>query len=74
MSENKNEKFKRLAVTRVNKALKAIELIGNLGNKALYDSSPEERKKIIRAITDATNQMKFELEGDAKKKEGFKLE
>jgi hypothetical protein len=74
MTENKNDKFKRLAVTRVNKAVKAIELIGNLGNKALYESSSEERKKIIRAITDATAQMKVELEGDSKKKDGFKFE
>jgi hypothetical protein len=49
-------------------------LIGNLGNKSLYDSTLDERKKIIKAINDATTQMKIDLEGSSKKKEGFKFD
>ena len=74
MSENKNQRFKRLANTRVNKTIKSIELVGNLGNKSLYESTPQERKLIIKAINDAVNQMKSDLEGSSKKNEGFKLD
>tara|TARA_B100001029_G_C14964439_1_gene396455 strand:- start:596 stop:820 length:225 start_codon:yes stop_codon:yes gene_type:complete len=74
MSENKNQRFKRLANTRVNKTIKSIELVGNLGNKSLYESTPQERKLIIKAINDAVNQMKIDLEGSSKKKDGFKLD
>lgn len=74
MTENKNQRFKRLANTRVNKTIKSIELVGNLGNKSLYESTPQERKLIIKAINDAVNQMKIDLEGSSKKKDGFKLD
>ena len=74
MRENKNQRFKRLANTRVNKTIKSIELVGNLGNKSLYESTPQERKLIIKAINDAVNQMKIDLEGSSKKKDGFKLD
>tara|TARA_X000000368_G_C22996332_1_gene696815 strand:- start:1089 stop:1313 length:225 start_codon:yes stop_codon:yes gene_type:complete len=74
MSENKNQRFKRLANTRVNKTIKSIELVGNLGNKSLYESTQQERKLIIKAINDAVNQMKIDLEGSSKKKDGFKLD
>tara|TARA_E500000331_G_scaffold150072_1_gene146025 strand:- start:97 stop:321 length:225 start_codon:yes stop_codon:yes gene_type:complete len=74
MSENKNQRFKRLANTRVNKTIKSIELVGNLGNKSLYESTPQERKLIIKAINEAVNQMKIDLEGSSKKKDGFKLD
>jgi len=74
MKENNKQRFQRLAMNRVNKAIKSIELIGNLGNKSLYDSTPEERKKIIKAINDATTQMKIDLEGSSKKKDGFKFD
>ena len=74
MRENKNQRFKRLANTRVNKTIKSIELVGNLGNKSLYESTPQERKLIIKAINDAVNKMKIDLEGSSKKKDGFKLD
>ena len=74
MSESKNNKFKRLAVNRVNKAVKAIELIGNLGNASLYESSAEDRRKIIKAINDATTQKKNDLEGSKKEKDRFTFE
>jgi len=74
MKENKKLRFQRLAMNRVNKTIKSIELIGNLGNKSLYESTPDERRKIIKAINNATNQMKIDLEGSTKKKEGFKFD
>jgi hypothetical protein len=74
MSENKQQRFQRLAMNRVNKAIKSIELIGNLGNKSLYESTQDERKKIIKAINDSVAQMKIDLDGNSKKREGFKFD
>tara|TARA_B100001564_G_scaffold351438_1_gene357298 strand:- start:499 stop:723 length:225 start_codon:yes stop_codon:yes gene_type:complete len=74
MSENKQQRFQRLAMNRVNKAIKSIELIGNLGNRSLYESTQDERKKIIKAINDAVAQMKIDLDGNSKKREGFKFD
>ena len=74
MSENKQQRFQRLAMNRVNKAIKSIELIGNLGNKSLYESTQDERRKIIKAVNDAVAQMKIDLDGNSKKREGFKFD
>ena len=74
MDESKKQRFKRIAVGRVNKAVKSIELIGNLGNTSLYESTPQDRKKIIKAVNDAVTQMKIELDGKSKKKEGFNFD
>ena len=74
MSENKQQKFQRLAMKRVNKAIKSIELIGNLGNKSLYESTQDERKKIIKAVNDSVAQMKIDLDGNSKKREGFNFD
>lgn len=58
----KNEKFKEIGKRRVNNAVKAISLIGNLGNKAQYSSSQQERDQIIKAIESAVKQMKIDLQ------------
>jgi ABC-type Fe3+-hydroxamate transport system substrate-binding protein len=49
MSE-KREKFVRLAEQRVNRAMREIRLIGNLSNRAAYESTDEDVKKIFRAL------------------------
>jgi len=74
MSENKQQRFQRLAMNRVNKAIKSIELIGNLGNKSLYESTQDERKNIIKAINDSVAQMRIDLDGNSKKREGFNFD
>ena len=74
MGENKQQRFQRLAMNRVNKTIKSIELIGNLGNRSLYESTQDERKKIIKDINDAVAQMKIDLDGNSKKREGFKFD
>ena len=48
--DNKNKKFKDLAVARVNKALKHIQLIGNLSNKQHYSYEEQDVKKIFSAL------------------------
>ena len=49
-NENKNEKFKRLALSRTNKIIDMIDLLGNLSNKSNYDYSEEEVEKMFKAI------------------------
>lgn len=48
--ENKKQKFERLANARVNKALKKLDLIGNLSNKNIYDYSEYEVSQIIKTL------------------------
>jgi len=47
--ESKDEKFKRLAASRVNSALKQISLIGNLASPQ-YFCTPEQVEKILSAL------------------------
>lgn len=48
--ETKAQRFVRLANARVTKALDAIANIGGLANPANYESTEEQRQKIINAI------------------------
>ena len=51
MSEDDREKFVRLANARVSKAIKAIQLIGNLSNRSNYSYADEDVEKIFRALS-----------------------
>ena len=71
-----DEKFKKLANSRVNKALNTLKLIGNLSNRSIYTYSDEQAKQIINALenelkvvknkfsntTNGRNRKEFELE------------
>lgn len=46
----RDEKFKRLAEARTNKALKQIKLIGNLSNKSSYKYNQDEVAVIFGAL------------------------
>ena len=51
MSKNdKSAKFTEMARSRVNRAINMIRLIANLGNKAHYDYTPDQARKIINAL------------------------
>jgi len=54
----KKEKFVRLAESRVNKAMKDIQLIGNLSNKAAYEHTDAEIRKIFRALQQSLDSAK----------------
>ena len=58
ISENKNEKFRRLAENRTNAIIQKLQLLGNLSNKAIYDYSDEEVKKMFAAIDASLNEVK----------------
>lgn len=46
----KRSNFVRLAEARVNKAMKAIQVVGNLSNKNNYDYSEEDVRAIVNAL------------------------
>jgi hypothetical protein len=66
--ENDREKFVQLAQARVNKALKDIQLIGNLSNRSNYDYTDEDVTKIFRALNEEIAACKKRF--DTKKKKG----
>ena len=47
---DKREKFVKLAEARVSKALKELQLIGNLSNRSAYEYSAEDVKQMFRAL------------------------
>ena len=47
---DKRAKFVELATNRVNRALNDIRLIGNLSNRAAYEFTDDDVKKIVRAL------------------------
>jgi hypothetical protein len=55
---NKREKFIELAEKRVTKAMKDIELIGNLANRSNYEYEEDDYEKIFRAIDSCVRDMK----------------
>jgi hypothetical protein len=73
-SEEKREKFVRLAEARVSKAMQAIRVIGNLSNKSNYDFSDEDIKKISRALNAEVDAMQARFKNaDSKARPEFKL-
>lgn len=71
---SKREKFVDLAEKRVSKALKDIELVGNLSNRAVYEYSDRDVKQIILALSRAVSEIKVKFgAGDNSKNAGFSL-
>ena len=59
MNNSKNrEKFIKLAEARVNKAIKAMKLVGNLSDKTNYSYTDDDVKKILAALTKELNTIK----------------
>ena len=69
MRKEDRKKFVELANKRVARALKAVQLVGNLSNKSNYDYTEEDVSKIIKALQDEVGACKkrFDL---ASKKQG----
>ena len=49
-SRDKKSKFVELANKRVSRALKDLELVGNLANRRNYEYDEEQAKKIVKAL------------------------
>lgn len=58
ISQNKRERFKRLAATRTNEVLKRVKILSNCANRSAYDYSEEEVVKIFTAIERAIKESK----------------
>ena len=71
--ETKNDRFVRIAEARTNKIIDMIRLLGNCSNKASYDYSKEDVRKIFTAIENElkTAKAKFDSSNDDSVK--FKL-
>jgi hypothetical protein len=69
-------KFVDLAKKRVSKALKDIQLIGNLSNRSNYDYTEEDVAKILKALSDELSacRKKFDLAMKKQSKPTFELE
>ena len=67
--ENDREKFVNLAEMRVNKALKAIQLIGNLSNRSNYDYTDADISKIFKVLSDELSNCKRRFEQSRKKQD-----
>lgn len=70
----KHEKFRELAEGRVNKALDAINRVGNLSNRQLYEWEDAEVKKILRALKNSVNEVETKFTSPKGKSDAkFKL-
>ena len=56
--EAKRRKFVELAEARVNKALKDLQLIGNLSNRSAYDFEDADVRKIFSTLQKALDTAK----------------
>ena len=76
MRATDRQKFVQLAEARVNKTLKAIQLIGNLSNRSNYDYTDEDVEKIFKALNQEIGacRKRFELSKRKNGGAGFKLE
>ena len=71
--ETKEQAFARIAVRRVNNAVAAIRMLEPLANKANYEFTDEQVKKITGALVEATNTVHNVFHGIAKPGGGFSL-
>ena len=74
--QNDRAKFVELAKKRVSRALKDIQLIGNLSNRSNYDYTDDDVAKIIKALSDEVSacRKKFEIAAKKQTKITFELE
>ena len=73
MNESKREKFVRIAEARTNKIIDMIQLLGNCSNKAVYDYSKEDVKKIFSAIEEELRSAKSKFDTTDSENIKFKL-
>ena len=57
-NETRRDRFVRLANKRVNAAIKAIRLVGNLSNRGNYEYTNEDAAAIARALEKELKQLR----------------
>lgn len=75
MRTDDREKFVRLANARVNKAIKAIQLVGNLSNRSNYAYTEDDVDKIFRTLKTELNTCRQRFSNEVGTKDAsFRLE
>jgi hypothetical protein len=70
----KRDKFVELAEARVNRTIKDLQLIGNLSNRAAYEFTDGDVRKIFAALQKALDTAKARFSSGGEKSGGeFKL-
>jgi acyl-homoserine lactone acylase PvdQ len=72
-SDQKRQKFIRLAEGRTQAALNAIRKIGNLSNRRAYAYSDGDIKKIFKAIREAVSESERKFGSNPEQSDRFKL-
>ncbi len=70
-AEKKREAFTRLATKRTNAVLEGLRVLEHCSNPNLYEYSPEDVKKIFKAIEDEVKKVKLKFMRDTRSE--FKL-
>lgn len=60
--ESKHQRFRRLAVSRGDRILREISLLGNLANRRNYDYTEEEIRKLFFTIDAELKECKAKFE------------
>lgn len=68
------DNFLRLAEPRTNKAIKAMELVGNLSNRSNYTYSAEEAQRIVGALRKQLKEVEARFLAQAAQKNKPKFE
>jgi hypothetical protein len=71
--ESKKDKFVRIAEARTNKIIDMIRLLGNCSNKASYEYSKEDVRKIFTAIENELKAAKAKFDSSSDDSIKFKL-
>ena len=71
--ESKKDKFVRIADARTNKIIDMIRLLGNCSNKASYEYSKEDVRKIFTAIENELKAAKAKFDSSSDDSIKFKL-
>ena len=70
--ESKRERFKRLAEARTKAVLSKLKVLGNCANRAGYDYSGEDVRKIFNAIKERVSDVEAKF-SETSASEDFKL-
>jgi len=66
VKENKEQRFKRIASKRTEKALDALRKLGNCSNRGIYSYSKEDVSKIFSAVDSELRRIKVLFNTKAK--------
>ena len=72
--ESKREKFVRLAETRTNKLIEMLRLLGNCSNRANYEYTEEDVRRIFAILEQELQSAKSRFTGTPSGHEKFTLE